>query len=272
MTMQLFLLFRIPRSMNLISWSLPVESSGMIAASAPAAMALFCARKPASRPITSTKKIRSCDVAVSRILSTHCVIVFNVVSYPIVLSVPYKSLSIVPGKPIHGMSYSSAKIRAPVREPFPPITISASIASRFNVSNAFFLPAAVSNSLERAVRRIVPPVWMILLTSSVVKRFTSPFIRPSYPRYIPFTLKPLQMALRVTARMAAFIPGASPPEVRTPTHLILPISFNYYSVLLYRYSAMMAKTIKPQRPPTRTLPVTKRRYHVSETFSIRRSA
>ena len=34
-------------------------SSGMIAASAPEAMALFCARKPASRPITSTKKIRS---------------------------------------------------------------------------------------------------------------------------------------------------------------------------------------------------------------------
>ena len=32
------------------------------------------------------------------------------------------------------------------------------------------------------------------------------------------------MAERVTARMAAFIPGASPPEVRMPTHFICVIS------------------------------------------------
>ena len=69
-----------PLSMNFISWSLPVESSGMMAASAPAAMALFWARNPASRPITSTKNMRSCEVAVSLILSTHCVIVLRVVS------------------------------------------------------------------------------------------------------------------------------------------------------------------------------------------------
>ena len=30
------------------------------------------------------------------------------------------------------------------------------------------------------------------------------------------TVMPLPMAVRVTARMAAFIPGASPPEVNTP--------------------------------------------------------
>jgi hypothetical protein len=29
------------------------------------------------------------------------------------------------------------------------------------------------------------------------------------------------MAVRVTARMAAFMPGASPPEVRMPMQLIL---------------------------------------------------
>ena len=34
-------------------------SSGIMAASAPDAIALFCARKPASLPITSTKKMRS---------------------------------------------------------------------------------------------------------------------------------------------------------------------------------------------------------------------
>ena len=35
--------------------------------SAPEAIAPFSARKPASRPITSTKNKRSCEVAVSRI-------------------------------------------------------------------------------------------------------------------------------------------------------------------------------------------------------------
>ena len=33
---------------------------------------------------------------------------------------------------------------------------------------------------------------------------------------IPFTFIPLLMAVRTTARMAAFMPGASPPLVRTP--------------------------------------------------------
>jgi hypothetical protein len=67
-------------SMKVINWSLPVESSGIIAASAPAAIALFCAKNPASRPITSIKKIRSCEVAVSRILSTQSIMVLSVVS------------------------------------------------------------------------------------------------------------------------------------------------------------------------------------------------
>ena len=133
-TIQLFLDLRIPRSINSMSWSDPVESSGIIAASAPAAIAEFCAKKPASRPITSIKKMRSWELAVSRILSTQSIMVFSVVSYPMVLSVPYKSLSIVPGSPIQGKSYSSANSMAPVREPLPPITIRASIPSLRRVS------------------------------------------------------------------------------------------------------------------------------------------
>ena len=42
---------------------------------------------------------------------------------------------------------------------------------------------------------------------------------------MPFTENPLKIALRVTARMAAFMPGASPPEVRMPMHLISDILF-----------------------------------------------
>jgi len=38
---------------------------------------------------------------------------------------------------------------------------------------------------------------------------------------MPFTFTPLQIALRTTARIAAFIPGASPPLVRIPIVFIL---------------------------------------------------
>jgi hypothetical protein len=40
---------------------------------------------------------------------------------------------------------------------------------------------------------------------------------------MPLTFKPLYIAVRVTARIAAFIPGASPPDVRMPIHFIAPI-------------------------------------------------
>ena len=62
------------------SWSTCVEISGMMAASAPLAMAPFRARKPASRPMTSMKNRRSWLVAVSRILSTQSMMVFRAVS------------------------------------------------------------------------------------------------------------------------------------------------------------------------------------------------
>ena len=156
-TILLFLDFRKPLLINSSNWSTSVLNSGIIAASAPEAIAPFSARKPASRPITSTKKRRSCEVAVSRILSTASRIVFNAVSYPIVVSVPYKSLSIVPGSPIQGTSNSCAKIRAPVNEPSPPITTRASIPSFFILSYASWRPSGVVNSLQRAVFNIVPP-------------------------------------------------------------------------------------------------------------------
>src|SRR5699024_4126954 len=44
--------------------------------------------------------------------------------------------------------------------------------------------------------------------------------RPAYPLIIPLTFSPLLMATRTTARIAAFMPGASPPLVSTPMVLI----------------------------------------------------
>jgi hypothetical protein len=46
--------------------------------------------------------------------------------------------------------------------------------------------------------------------------------------YVPFTSKSLYIAERVTARIAAFIPGASPPDVRIPTHLIVAIESKFF--------------------------------------------
>ena len=78
--MLLFFDLRNPFSISWSSWSTSMAISGMIAASAPDAIAPFRAKKPASRPMTSMKNSRSCEVAVSRILSTDCMIVLSAVS------------------------------------------------------------------------------------------------------------------------------------------------------------------------------------------------
>ena len=77
-----------------------VLTSGTIIVSAPTDRPAHKARSPQSRPITSTINVRAWLEAVSLILSTHSMIVFNAVSKPIVKSVPLISLSIVPGTPI----------------------------------------------------------------------------------------------------------------------------------------------------------------------------
>ena len=133
-TMDEFLDLRRPLPIASSICSMTVARSGIIAASQPPAIAALRVRKPASRPITSTRKTRSWDVAVSRSLSIHSVIVEREVSYPIVASVPHRSLSIVPGIPTTGTLYSCAKRRAPVKVPSPPMTINASICSRSSVS------------------------------------------------------------------------------------------------------------------------------------------
>ena len=67
---------------------------------------------------------------------------------------------------------------------------------------------------------------MILLTLSVVNSLISPLNSPSKPLYIALTFILLHIALRVTALIAAFIPGESPPDVNIPIQLILGIIIN----------------------------------------------
>src|SRR5512143_3015057 len=53
------------------------------------------------------------------------------------------------------------------------------------------------------------------LTSRLPRGTMFPEIRPAKPRRMPTTSQPLSIPVRTTARMAPFIPGASPPLVRT---------------------------------------------------------
>ncbi len=75
---------------------------------------------------------------------------------------------------------------------------------------------------------MVPPQEIILLTLRDVMGINSPLINPSYPRSTPTTSIPSKTAFLTTLLIAAFIPGASPPEVKTPIFLIL-----FFIVLLF---------------------------------------
>ena len=95
-----------------------------------------------------------------------------------VASVPYRSLSMVPGRPMIGMSNSRANSCAPVRDPFPPMTMRASMPASTMFSWAIFRPFGVMNSLLLAVLRMVPPRWMVLETEEEVNFRNSLSIRP----------------------------------------------------------------------------------------------
>ena len=51
--------------------------------------------------------------------------------------------------------------------------------------------------------------------------FDASYKKPRYPSRIPTTSIPLLSAILVTARIAEFIPGASPPDVKTPIFLTI---------------------------------------------------
>lgn len=71
---------------------------------------------------------------------------------------------------------------------------------------------------------------------------------------MPKTLNPAKIEARVTARIAAFMPGASPPDVRIPTDLILAIGVSfrwifcvrilYFYVLDSNFSAKLEKRVE----------------------------
>ena len=112
------------------------------------------------------------------VLIVSAVIVLSAVSYPMVASVPQRSLSMVPGIPMMGTLYSCAKSLAPVNVPSPPMAMSASIPSFCMFSYACLRPSGVLNSMQRAVLMIVPPRCTMPLTSWVVNSLISSSMSP----------------------------------------------------------------------------------------------
>ena len=82
------------------------------------------------------------------------------------------------------------------------------------------MPASVWNSAHRALPSIVPPRCRILPTSRGPSGMKSCLINPAKPCRTPKTSAPWKRARRVTARIAAFMPGASPPLVRSAIRFI----------------------------------------------------
>ena len=161
------------------SLSNPISCSGIKTSSAPAPIPAFKAMWPDPFPITSIKKSLLWELAVSLILSIAFTAVFNAVSYPKVHLVPTKSLSMVPGIPITLIPCSCSNRRAPVKEPFPPITTNESISYLSNVDLALILPSFVLNSLHLADFRMVPPLLTILFTPLAFSLTNLSEIRPS---------------------------------------------------------------------------------------------
>ena len=125
------------------------------------------------------------------------------------------SLSMVPGIPIQGMPFKE-RARAPMKEPSPPMMTRPSIPSSLQTPTACICPSSVLNSLQRAVSSMVPPRCSTFETERMFISDISPLINPLYPLRIPMTCIFFLIAVLTTARTAAFIPGASPPLVKTP--------------------------------------------------------
>ena len=137
------------------------------------------------------------------------------------------SLSMVAGMPTVKQLVFLLKSNAPRKLPSPPITTNASTLFASKFLAAVSTPPGSSNPGHRSVCRMVPPCWMMPPTlRGVIRRYW--FVKsPSQPRSKPRTQTPFECAILVTARMAAFIPGASPPEVTIPkvlTNTIQPVN------------------------------------------------
>ena len=83
------------------------------------------------------------------------------------------------------------------------------------------IPSGVYIRLHRLDWSMVPPRSIIPLGRGMFSSSQFPSKMPSYPLLIPSTRQPCWIAVLAMARIAGFIPGASPPDVKTPIVFIV---------------------------------------------------
>ena len=110
--------------------------------------------------MTSTRKPRWCDDAVTRSRSTDSRATSIALAVPIVMSDPTRSLSIVEATPTTDRPLRDSAC-APACEPLPPMTTSREMSRSHSCCKALSCPAAVVSSMHRVVPRMVPPRCMI---------------------------------------------------------------------------------------------------------------
>ena len=159
---------------------------------------------------------RLCAVAVARSASTASETTAQAVSKPNVISVPARSLSIVFGTPMTGIS--RAKGLSPAKVPSPPATIRPSIASlRYFSRNSASRPA-VPQRFE-VPRRVPASEWMLRMFSRRMER-VRPSKIPSKPSSMPRSSTPAFSKVRQHDSRIPFSPGASPPPVSSPIFMV----------------------------------------------------
>src|SRR5215217_7657033 len=164
--------------------------------------------------MTLTMCPRLWEIAVPLMRSMAATAVSMALSTPRASSVPGTSLSMVAGMPT-AFTPASTSAFALVRLPPPPMTTRPSTPASSSFRAARSCPSGSLTSLERPVpstvppRCMSPPSWLL----STGRRRSSRI--PSKPSSIPTTSQPREKAACATARTAAFMPGATPPAVRT---------------------------------------------------------
>src|SRR6266702_191248 len=128
---------------------------------------------------------------------------------------------------------SSCSRAATPRVSSPPMATSASTPRLARLSLTRSSPARPPDAapspsgLVRDEPRIVPPRGRMPRTACTSRVMVSPSSGPRHPSRNPVNSYPCSSApVRTMARMTAFRPGQSPPPVRTPTRMDLPLAWS----------------------------------------------
>ncbi len=127
----------------------------------------------------------------------------------------------VPGAPTVGMPNSSSKIVAPVNVPLPPMATRPSMPLLTSWSKACWRPSLVMNFWLRADLRMVPPFWTVLETEAESSLHKLALDHAAVAAHNAVYLNAVVDSGAHHGPNAAFMPGASPPLVKTAILFII---------------------------------------------------